>query len=70
MNTTTSKNLVELTADIRERMIWVFEDIRNTPVCLGCDKRIIKYVYHIRRCDDTFCSIACANTVLYEDEDM
>ncbi len=67
MNTTTSETPFDISIDVRERMIWVFEDIRNTPVCLACDKRIIKYVYHIRRCDDTFCSIACANTMLYEE---
>jgi hypothetical protein len=45
----------------KEKMRWVFEDIKYQQLCETCNKIIIKHVYSARNQGMTCCSIECVD---------
>ena len=52
-------NIYEYNPEHREKFYWILEDIRHLQYCYCCDKIIMKKVYSMRRCHETFCSFDC-----------
>jgi hypothetical protein len=54
-------HILEYNPAHREKMYFVFKDIRNIEYCEVCNKIIIKYVYSKRGCDMICCSHECVD---------
>ena len=54
-------HIYEYNPEHREKMKWVFKDIRNINHCEVCDKLIVKRIWSLRRCDMICCSSECVD---------